>query len=398
MNSIESIDAEACTGCGACEVICPQKCIAMMEDVEGFLAPKIDIEHCVSCGRCLRVCPVASEHKLAGPRRVIAYRSLDPSTRDSSSGGAAYTLGKLVISQGGAVVACAFDEEGVARHVVAEDEETLRTMQGSKYVQSDARMGYRALKGFLDSGREVLFIGTPCQVCAVRSLYSDENLLTTCDLVCHGVPSPGFWRRALEWNNANGRLLNRSAIMFRSSSSRYRTKYELYCRDAHKGRIAHNRDPYYAAFVNNVSLRESCYRCSFACGKRIGDVTIGDCASYNEHLDFHPCEPISMVAANTEKGSYLLSRLLSSPKAEYVDIDYAVEKNLNKQLHIPSIRPSQRDEVYGDLRLMNYDDFARKYRKPFSAGLSAKEMLGTLVSVRLRVLIKKIIRMMYRYE
>lgn len=41
-----------CTGCSACASICPQGCIKMLEDNEGFLQPKIDKKSCVGCHKC----------------------------------------------------------------------------------------------------------------------------------------------------------------------------------------------------------------------------------------------------------------------------------------------------------------------------------------------------------
>ncbi len=49
---------ENCTGCYACENICPKECITMECDVEGFWYPKVNIENCNDCGLCEIVCPI----------------------------------------------------------------------------------------------------------------------------------------------------------------------------------------------------------------------------------------------------------------------------------------------------------------------------------------------------
>ena len=45
-----------CCGCEACKNICPQNCIEMLEDEEGFIYPQVDKEKCIKCGLCERVC------------------------------------------------------------------------------------------------------------------------------------------------------------------------------------------------------------------------------------------------------------------------------------------------------------------------------------------------------
>lgn len=52
------IRKEDCCGCEACRQICPQKCIEMIEDEEGFLYPNVFREKCISCKLCEKVCPV----------------------------------------------------------------------------------------------------------------------------------------------------------------------------------------------------------------------------------------------------------------------------------------------------------------------------------------------------
>ena len=46
-----------CTGCGACQNICPHKAISMRPNNEGFLYPVIDNDKCTNCGICFARCP-----------------------------------------------------------------------------------------------------------------------------------------------------------------------------------------------------------------------------------------------------------------------------------------------------------------------------------------------------
>lgn len=48
------IDGGRCTGCGACQTVCPAGCIS------GTLPRQIDPAHCLHCGNCLRRCPAGA--------------------------------------------------------------------------------------------------------------------------------------------------------------------------------------------------------------------------------------------------------------------------------------------------------------------------------------------------
>ena len=56
--NIELAARKVCTGCAACASICPNACILMSEDNEGFLQPRIDEISCTKCHMCEVVCPV----------------------------------------------------------------------------------------------------------------------------------------------------------------------------------------------------------------------------------------------------------------------------------------------------------------------------------------------------
>lgn len=46
---------DSCIGCGACQEVCPQKCVDITD------TPAVIIqEHCLHCGNCMSVCPVGA--------------------------------------------------------------------------------------------------------------------------------------------------------------------------------------------------------------------------------------------------------------------------------------------------------------------------------------------------
>lgn len=191
-NTIRQIVSDACTGCSACASICPESCIEMVPDVEGFLHPKINADKCSNCGLCLRTCPVLKTSEPREPLAVYAAINKDDAVRErSSSGGVFWELGKAVIEAGGVVCGAGWSEDLRVIHKVVDDLEGLKDLQGSKYVQSEMGDVFRTVRTHLLGGRQVLFSGTPCQVAGLRSfLGKEEDNLICVDLICHSVSSP----------------------------------------------------------------------------------------------------------------------------------------------------------------------------------------------------------------
>ena len=59
-----------CTGCGACENICPKSCVIRIKEDAGFQMQKGD--GCVDCGLCSKVCPVLNMPEFAYPQKAYA--------------------------------------------------------------------------------------------------------------------------------------------------------------------------------------------------------------------------------------------------------------------------------------------------------------------------------------
>lgn len=119
-------------------------------------APKVDFDELEARGEY----PVA-----------FAARNRDDGVRRrSSSGGVYHALASHVIEDlGGVVYGCAFDGDLRAVHIRCETVAEAERCMGSKYSQSDMGDSIRRVREDLDSGRTVLFTGTPCQVAAVRA-------------------------------------------------------------------------------------------------------------------------------------------------------------------------------------------------------------------------------------
>lgn len=196
---IQIIEKHKCCGCEACVQICSKHCISFEEDEHGFRYPKVNRVTCVDCGLCENVCPALKQSPARKPIKVYAYINQEERIRlKSSSGGFFSSLAKKIINQGGVVFGARFNEKWEVVHGYTETYEGLEYFRGSKYVQSRIGNSYSKVKDFLRLGRMVLFTGTPCQISALNSyLRKPYDNLYTCEVVCHGVPSPLVWRRYL---------------------------------------------------------------------------------------------------------------------------------------------------------------------------------------------------------
>lgn len=192
MTKADICPKDQCTGCGLCAARCPVHCITMKEGLLGHLYPVVDHSRCTDCGLCRRGCPVLHPVEKCYPKACYAaWAKSDEEYRSSTSGGVASVLSRYILRRGGVVYGCTILPGVEVKHVRIDKEEDLQLLKGSKYVQSNIIKALPQLRKDVQEHMLVLFVGTPCQVAAVRNMfpkgYSDNLYLV--DIICHGVPS-----------------------------------------------------------------------------------------------------------------------------------------------------------------------------------------------------------------
>lgn len=301
---MEICDKNNCAGCFACYNACAVGAITMQEDTIGHIYPNVNDALCINCGLCKKVCPVNMPIAQVEPEKVYASWALDETARlASTSGGLAHHFAKKMIEAGGIVYGCSsyLQNEQVA-HIRCENLEQIEALKGSKYVQSFILDTYTQCKQDLLAGRNVLFIGLPCQIAGLKSFLRKEYAqLITIDLICHGVPPQKLLLEHLEKIG-----IKPYKVSFREPEGYYLTVEN---KEGERKRIHSFDDLYYVAFHSQLCYRESCYQCPYAKPERVSDITLGDFWSLGKEVPFVHSQKngVSVCMVNTNKGNEFLS-------------------------------------------------------------------------------------------
>ena len=379
-------DYVKCNGCSSCSASCPVGCISMEKNDEGFLYPHIDMEKCIKCNKCERACPVLNKKAVESKVEIKSYAVIN-NERDervnSSSGGVFTLLAKEIISRGGVVFGAAFDENMAVYHRFIEKEEDIALLRGSKYTQSRIGDSYKKAEEFLKEGRLVLFTGTPCQIAGLKSYLSRdyENLFCQ-DIICHGVPSPSVWEAYVEYRERKSGEKPQS-ISFRNKKYGWKTfSMRFQYENAKDYTEMMSVDLYMRLFSANLSLRESCYNCSFKSVERDSDISLADFWGIeNVAPEVHDDMGTSLVIVQSEKGKEIFEKIKEKTTCKEVDTQKAVSFNSAMTESVP--RPEKRDEFFNHFikNGINKDtekfvplDLLRKFKRKLLAEKHRKEL------------------------
>lgn len=359
------IDKDQCAGCFACYNICPREAITIELSPFGFYIPKINIDQCNNCGQCLQYCPVNCGGKESIPleeTKLPAYGgwSNDDQIRYNSSSGGLFTeLALLILEEGGVVFGAGWDNQ-ILQHLPVEKAEDLENLRGSKYIPSYIGTGYNKVCQYLEAGRKVLFVGTPCQIAALKGIIRHENLVTI-DLICHGVPSILAFNKYLI-SKIGAKKIDK--INFRDKEIGWEkfsikittTEHDVY-------RMYHKQDPFLVGYLKNLYLNNICYNCPFARLPRTGEITLGDFWGVAE--EFKDEKGVSVALINNGQGKILFDKLTSDKRITVFQSDIRIVAQKNPRLidgryEMPTVRKALLQELTKE----NFKTIEQEYIKP----------------------------------
>lgn len=354
-----------CCGCTACLNVCPVRAITMEEDEEGFRYPKIDAQRCIRCGRCAGVCDFrqSMEKNAANPDNpvpdgleVLGMKNRDAALRARSrSGGVFGAVSQYVLNQGGVVYGCVMENCKTAVHVRAENADQRDRMHGSKYVQSDLRETFSQVKADAQSGRLVLFTGTPCQIAGLRRFLgiNQKNVILG-ELVCYGVSSPKVWKDYVSWwETRQGSPCTQ--VDFRDKSFGWEQHWEsLWFGEGQK----HSARIYAKLFGEKNTLRPSCFVCPYKRIARPGDFTMGDFWSVHTAApELYDAGGVSLVLVNTPAGK----RVIEAVRERFDTVQTDMPSVMHHTFREPLPKPESRERFWRDYQKLSFDAIARKY-------------------------------------
>lgn len=223
---------------------------------------------------------------------------------------------------------------------------------------------FESVKKYLDSGRIVLFSGTPCQVAGLKAYIknacgTDENdKLILVDILCHGCPSPAVFKKYLLYRQRKDKGDKIVKISFRDKVQGWRNFYNTYkYQNGVSYSVPCGEDIYFRGFLRNAFLRPSCYKCNFKQLERVSDITLGDSWSMESIVPgVDNDKGHSFIISHTRKGAKIVSDL--DCVVNLVEISKQIE---NGGLYESAYLNMERQKIFSNLNKMSFEKLYARY-------------------------------------
>jgi coenzyme F420-reducing hydrogenase beta subunit len=293
--------------------------------------------------------------------------------------GIATYIARMYIEKAGVVYGTRFGENQNVEFIRITDMSEIDSISGSKYCQSKLGDTFLNIIEDLENQSEVLFIGLPCQVGALRKLLElqkvDDEKLLCIDLVCHGVASPLIYREWVKYCEEKAKSKIKK-IIFRDKNQGWKNQswtmvYENNVVETDELPQQIYKHMYYAGYA----LRPSCHSCRYTNLNRGGDLSLGDFWNITEvNPSFEEYLGVGMMFVNTSKGEKTFRDIQKA--FEYREV--RVEQCKQPQLEKPTAPNDNREQFWSDYRRLSFEKLANKYN-----GYSYKQRIKKYILKRI---------------
>lgn len=308
-----------------------------------------DVEQTSNGGVSLRKCYAAWSHD-------------NDVLKESTSGGAFTELAKVVLKDGGIVVGAAYADGLAVVHRVAHSFGELKALRGVKYVQSVIpKSVYEEMSTALRERRRTLFVGTPCQVAAMRKRFGRDDNLILCDLICFGTPSQSLWLKYVRWLEAKrGKRLRSINPRDKVHGWGRKTYYAYHWADGRVSRKLSLFDPYAQAFYSTLGFRKCCFSCPFRGDGHLSDLTLGDCwgAEMIAVPNAERMRGLSLVVCHNAKGE----AALETCGCAKIPVNESLIHEHNSSYFESPTRNARWAEFNADAARLEFGELAKKYK------------------------------------
>lgn len=385
-----------CCGCRICVLSCPVSAISLVLNEKGDWVPSVSKTKCIHCSLCEKVCPEILRD-LRKPQKVfLCFDKNKASRKNGSSGNAFGVIAKYLLSKGWQVAGAAWSGLRVEHRLISTIQE-LPLLQKSKYIQSNASVVFPQIRQVIFSGGKVFFVGTPCQVSALKNYLGpryNESLLCA-DFLCHGVPPQRLFDLCIECEERRKKIRILS-FSFRAKERKNPHSFSyLYSKSKRifKKTGFSCEFPYYSLFLSYKFFMNACYHCPFSQEERAGDLTFGDgwggeaiSRSFATEGRNKGCSELFVVS---EKGDLIFREVQNNLR--FQEIPFSFVNKTNKSFVSPVDVKTKANIALCSLPKSEFDSFISKNYSPNRKEIF-KECLWWLLPRCFRNLIDKLKR------